>query len=244
MTVAFENFAYSYVNNKKKWVFAPSARGREVGEQIKETIESLTTFDPIYYHMRRGGHVAALHMHRSHRFFAKIDLANFFYSVGRNRVVRSLKLLGIQRAVNWAKWSCVKNPDEGMSGYVLPYGFVQSPILATLVMRDSALGTRLPGLSPNVAASVYLDDIILSANDKGVLDAAFEQVLVAVAEAGFRVNLEKLVAPTDSMIVFNCLLEFANSEVTQSRRAVFYGEAHTSESEEAFERYCGAVQGR
>ena len=66
----------------------------------------------------------------------EILLKDFFYTVRRNRVDRALRACGVRQHVHFAKWSTVKDPQGG-GGYVLPYGFVQSPLLASLVLAES-----------------------------------------------------------------------------------------------------------
>lgn len=77
MSVAIPNFKYRYFR-KGKPVFVPTSIGRRIGLEVKEAIEDTYSFNPIYFHLRRGGHVAAMHHHRDNRLFAKIDIANFF----------------------------------------------------------------------------------------------------------------------------------------------------------------------
>lgn len=144
MPVRFENYSHSFEINGKP-VFAPSELGRRIGNDIKDRIERACAFDGFYYHLRPGGHVGALHSHRQHQYFCKLDIENFFYSVARNRVARSLRAVSIPRATHYAKWSCVKNP-YGTPSYSLPYGFVQSPILATLALAQSPIGDLLRSL--------------------------------------------------------------------------------------------------
>src|SRR6056297_3097158 len=109
MPVSFENYSHSFLLNGKH-VFAPSDKGRRVGDDVKQRVEDAHTFEDFYYHLRDGGHVAAIHSHRPNTHFCKIDLENFFYSVARNQVVRALRSIGIHRARHYGKWSCVKNP--------------------------------------------------------------------------------------------------------------------------------------
>src|SRR5687768_206007 len=122
MVVQFENIAYSYENGGKPY-FAPSDLGRKIGADIKAQVEAAHQFDPFVYHLRSGGHVAALHSHRHHQLFARVDIRRFFYGISRSRVQRALSEIGILRSRHYAKWSCVKNP-YGEPRYVLPYGFV------------------------------------------------------------------------------------------------------------------------
>ena len=60
MTVKFETYRYSYLR-KGKPVFVPSERGEAIGRELKAKVEAAINFEDIYYHLREGGHVAALH---------------------------------------------------------------------------------------------------------------------------------------------------------------------------------------
>lgn len=239
--MAYGNVAYSYRNSKGKPVFAPSEDGRKVGYQLKEALENVFQLDDFYFHLvKNGGHVAALHAHCQNRHFARVDLENYFYSVGRNRVARSLRALDIAKSDYFARWSTVKNPYLRPS-YSLPYGFVQSPVLATIVLSQSALGIYLRKLSETVVVSVYMDDIAISSNDKRKLKRAYRTLRKKALKSGFSINRAKSVAPARMMSLFNCQLSHLQSLVSEWRRDEFYSVPRTIQSAEAFERYCAAV---
>jgi hypothetical protein len=191
--------------------------------------------------MRRGGHVAALHLHRQNSLFCRLDIERFFYGIGRNRVINSLRQIGIARSEHYAKWSTVKNPYAPPS-YSLPYGFVQSPVLATLVLMTSPVGDYLRNLPDGLAASVYMDDLALSGNDRELISVAFEGLLRAVEASGFRINEAKTRAPSALIDVFNCDLAFGRTVVRDERQAEFYAGQPSPPSLAAFERYCESVE--
>lgn len=243
MTVQFQNYDYSYDRNGKP-IFAPSDLGERIGLDIKRQVEAVYVFDDFVYHLKKnGGHVAALHAHRLHQFFARVDIKNFFYGIAKSRVQRSLADLGILRARHYAKWSCVKSPfDEPR--YALPYGFIQSPILATLVLMKSAVGSFLQGVAAagHIAVSVYMDDISLSSNDETALCEAFEQLKNKLQEANFEISAGKIREPSMAMDVFNCDLSHGKAEVRSERIGLFYAEMRSPESINGFEDYCARVQ--
>lgn len=240
MPVKFQNYAYSFQLNAKP-VFVPSYLGERIGQDIKRRVERLYLFAPHFYHLRRGGHVAALHSHRKNKYFCKVDLKNFFYSVARNRVVRALREVGVSRAEHYGKWSCVKNPYEAPS-YALPYGFVQSPILATLVLDQSHLGVTVKNLRDRLTVSIYVDDISLSSNDINALFDGYSQVCEAVETAGFSLSPEKSVSPCDSLTVFNCQLQAGKTFVTPDRKGLFLRKQPSPTQLEGFERYVHSVE--
>lgn len=243
MAVQFRNYDYSY-NRDGKPVFAPSDLGTRIGQDIKGKVEAAYVFDDFVYHLKKnGGHVSALHSHRQHQFFARVDIKNFFYGIAKSRVQRSLADLGIRRARHYAKWSCVKNPFNDPR-YALPYGFIQSPILATLVLMKSAVGSFLRDLAAagHVSVSVYMDDISLSANDEAALNGAFEQLKAKLHESNFEIRVGKMRAPSAAMDVFNCDISHGKVEVHRDRIGMFYAEPRSPTSVGAFEEYCTRVK--
>jgi hypothetical protein len=236
MAVTFENFAYSFNNDKGKPVFVPTERTRRIADELMPLVKVQVQFEPHYYHFTKGAHVAALHAHRGHRYFARLDLKNFFYSIGRNRVKAALKEIGVASAEHYAKWSTVRNPYEDPR-YSLPYGFPQSPMLATLVLHLSALGTAIASLPPDILRSVYLDDIALSGDDLADLSEAFDGLKAAVEAANFTLNEDKVREPAEQIDLFNCDLSYGSSSVTDERVAAFYAGEVTDAGTAAFERY-------
>lgn len=240
MAVAIPNFEYSYSRKGKK-VFVPTSVGRRIGNEIKREVEKAYVFDPIYFHLRQGGHVSALHHHRDHRLFAKIDISRFFYSISRRRVQTALDRIGISNARFYAKWSTVANP-YGEPQYALPYGFVQSPILASLVLATSSTGKHLATIPLPVAVAVYMDDISLSSDDGGALNQAYESTLAVLESDGFAVSCEKLRPPAPSIDIFNCDLAHGRANVRDERIAKFIAGNPSLVAEEAFTSYCAMVE--
>ncbi len=241
MAPPFGNCAYSYENNRGKPVFVPSDEGRKIGRELKRKLER--RFDPpeFYFHLRDGGHVAAIHAHRAKKYFARVDIENFFYSISRNRVARALRHLNMAGSERYAKWSTVKNP-YGNPSYSLPYGFVQSPILASIVLAQSPLGALLNELAERVLVSVYMDDIAISSNNLRNLERAFRKIRRKCKESKFPINEAKSCAPGLEMELFNCHLTRMQTLVTEARRQVFYSEPRSELSEAAFEAYCIAIE--
>ena len=90
MPVQFQNYEYRQDRKGKPPLFAPNALGERIGRDIKAQVELAYQFDDFIYHLKKkGGHVAALHAHRPHKFFARADIRRFFYSIARNRVRRA-----------------------------------------------------------------------------------------------------------------------------------------------------------
>lgn len=240
MLHTFENFAYSYWKNGKPY-YAPSEQGRSIGHKIKSEIEKKYTFDKFVYHFKDGSHILALHKHRENDYFCRVDIEKFFYSIRRNRIKRILKEYGLSKPEFFSKWSTVKNPFEG-GGYVLPYGFIQSPILATLTLATSPIGKFIRSLDDRITSSVYMDDICLSSKDKGAIESAFSGLLVSIDEAGFKLNNEKTRFPAPRIDIFSCSIENGNTEVLPNRIEEFYKKDRTPAGEAAFASYCEIIQ--
>lgn len=240
MSVAIPNYNYKYMRRGKP-VFAPSGVGRRIGAEIKEAIEAAYQFDSSYFHLRSGGHVAAMHHHRDHHHFARIDITRFFYSISRRRVQSAMDRIGVGNAGFYAKWSTVVNPFKNPQ-YALPYGFVQSPILATLVMATSAVGEHLANIPDKVNVSVYVDDISFSSDDLSMLQSTFSATIQVLEQDGFSVSHEKIRPPASSIDIFNCDLLHGNTAVTNQRIEKFFENVSSQESEDAFIAYCASVE--
>jgi hypothetical protein len=92
------------------------------------------------------------------------------------RVTRALRQWGYPGAGTFSMWSCVRNPLSGPK-HALPIGFVQSPLLASLVLMKSEVAEAIErARAKGVCISVYLDDFIGSHDDQALLTAAYEDI--------------------------------------------------------------------
>jgi hypothetical protein len=99
-----------------KWVFVPTAQAVLEGKKIKREIEKCWKPPSYYFHLKSGGHVEALRMHRAHENFLRIDIRDFFGSINRTRVTRCLKeKFKYATARSFAHASTVPDPDEERS---------------------------------------------------------------------------------------------------------------------------------
>jgi len=206
-----------------KFIYEPTEGCTRRGDQVVNFIRRTITFPDYFYHFSSGGHVAALHDHIRNRLFFKIDIQNFFYSIARNRIQRALASNGMRGAPTYAAWSTVRSPFPTGPKYVLPIGFVQSTHLASLVLMQSpVLDALAEARSKGILISVYLDDIIGSHSDEGLLTAAYEAIQLACVKSNFVPNAEKLSPPRDTIVAFNCNVRLGNTEVTPERETKFY----------------------
>jgi hypothetical protein len=194
-----------YERKPGRWVFKPSPEARQEGADIKAAIEKRWTAPRYYYHLRRGGHVAALRVHEPHAYFVKADLTDFFGSISRSRLSRTLKnYFSHVEARRIATASTVQHPKKP-NKTMLPYGFVQSPLLASLVLHKSGLGAFLDALHTErgLTVSVYVDDILVSGDDRERLQVVAEALGQRIAKSGFTPNLAKGHGPSQSTLAFN-----------------------------------------
>lgn len=220
----------SKFQRKGKWYFEPSDAGRLAGAQIKKHIEKHWVAPDYFYHLKQGGHVSALRTHLSSRYFARVDIENFFGSINQSRLTRCLnKKVNYLIAREWTKLSTVKAPTDNKK-FIIPFGFVQSPILATLCLHESALGVCLKKLSTQseLKISVYVDDIIISSESEEVCLAALTSLTTAAERAKFKFNEMKWEGPAKSITAFNVELSQNSMELTPRRLLEFKNKLQTT----------------
>lgn len=177
-----------------------------------------------FFHLQPGGHIAALEEHEQNSYYAKIDLRRFFDHISKNRIIRALKEIGISyqyRAKEIAEWSVVVSKED-RNKRILPYGFVQSQMLASLCLDKSAIGNFLEsGISGNTTVSCYVDDIIISGNDRKALAIDYGSLVSAVGKANFSINEDKSHGPQERSTAFNINFCSDRMEITEDRFEVF-----------------------
>jgi len=237
-----ENYNFKY-RSRGKFIFVPTDQCQRKGRRILKFFSKIA-FPDYFFHYKPGGHVAALHVHIQHQYFFKIDIRNFFYSIARMRVTRALRHWRYPGAGTLAKWSCVANP-LGAPAHVLPIGFLQSPLLASLVLMRSPVAQAIERARANgVFVSVYLDDFLGSHDDETVLAAAYDDIRNTCAEARLIPNPSKLVPPTDAITAFNCDVTNHVAILRPDRIAQFYSRPRSPESQNSFEEYKQRVESR
>lgn len=216
-----------------KWVFVPTEESKETGAKIKAAIQDCWSPPSYYYHLRSGGHVEAVKSHLGHTTFLHVDIQDFFGSINRSRVTRNLKAkFSYEVAREIANASTVRHPDD-KARYIIPYGFVQSQIVAALCLDDSRLGTYLDkiGKLKGVALSVYVDDIIVSCNDSDQAASILTGLNATAKSAGFTLNPYKQEGPATAITAFNILVANASMEIDGDRLTQFAEALATASSE-------------
>lgn len=202
-----------------KWVFVPSSEAIKTGNKIKKAIEKCWRPPSYYFHLRAGGHVESLRSHLGHDNFLRIDIQNFFGSISRTRVTRCLKdKFGYNIGREYANASTVPDPTD-TKRIIIPFGFVQSQILAAVCLSESALGIYLGKLSrnPSVALTVYVDDIIVSTIDAVLLDHVLKDIQDAASKSRFVLNTGKQEGPAAAITAFNIVLAKGSMSVDVER---------------------------
>ena len=205
-----------------KWVFVPTAEAVVEGKRIKKALEKCWNPPPYYFHLRAGGHVEALRMHLKHDCFLRIDIQDFFGSINRTRVTRCLKgKFSYPTARAYANASTV--PDPKVKRMIVPFGFVQSQIVAAMCLAESALGLYLDKLAvnPAIVLTVYVDDIIVSSSDKALLERITTEIGLAATKAHFVLNTAKQEGPAGMITAFNILVSSGSMEVEPERLKLF-----------------------
>lgn len=214
-------WSHRFEQKPDRWVFVPTDETLNRGYEICKTLKSHWTPPHFYYHLQSGGHVAALHAHYKNKYFLSLDIENFFGSISLTRITRHLvPFFGYNDARQIAKDSTVKHPSEPQRT-ILPYGFVQSPMLASLALSKSALGNHLLALTKTLTVSVYMDDIQVSGQDINSLEKAKEDLEHLATRSLFRFGENKTQGPSPKITAFNINIETGKLEITADRMAEF-----------------------
>lgn len=204
-------------------VYIPTEMGRKRGTEIKGAIEGLWKPPANYFHLLEGGHVAAVKSHRNATWLASLDLQRFFDQITRTKIHRALKVIGLQHKDAW-EMACDSTVDKKppKRQFNLPFGFVQSPIVASVVLAQSALGGAIRSLlADGLTVTVYVDDITISGPSEDRVRAAVEQLETGAELAGFAFNLDKTQPPNGAVTSFNIAFGSGVLEVTEERMVEF-----------------------
>lgn len=220
---------------QKSWVFVPTECAVKYGKKVKQLIESNWFFPDYYFHLRSGGHVEALKTHLDNYYFIHLDIKDFFNCINKSRVTRNLKqYFGYPLAREIASYSTVKLPNKEGDQFILPFGFVQSPIIASVCLHKSKLGRYLEGLNKDksLVVSVYMDDIIISGKNYDRLKEILSEINLVSEKSGFPLNREKEEGPSKNITAFNIELSHNLLKITNDRFKEFSYNYHFALSED------------
>ncbi|WGK60488.1 reverse transcriptase domain-containing protein [Halopseudomonas sp. SMJS2] len=228
-----ERWIYKFEIKPGRWVFVPSEPERLYGETLLTRLKTLWKPPPFFYHLQPGGHLAAINSHMEHAYFCCLDIEDYFGSINRSRLIRTLKArMGYPKAVESASRSLVRLQRNGEPYYCLPFGFVQSAYLASMCLYESKLGRVLAEISEmeEVKLSVYMDDIVVSSDDFVLLENCMQEILRASIRSRFPINQAKTQPPATFVTVFNIILSKGSLRITQGRMQEFRAAFRESKS--------------
>jgi hypothetical protein len=205
-------YLHKFKNDRGMNIFVPSPTGRLQGEKIIRVVLKRWTPPRHFFHFQKGGHVAASLIQLSSTAFARLDIKAFFDAVTRTKVHRALRRIGISQrdALAIAMCSTVRKP--GAKQFSLPFGYVQSPVLASVVLDSSALGAALRAAEANISLAVYVDDILMSAGTEAQLAPHVAALDTAARLSGFELHPYKR--------QFGSIVEAFNLQITNKSACV------------------------
>lgn len=220
----FGNYIHKFVLPNGRQVFVPSASGRQAGSLVHADVLRRWPVPHYFYHLRSGGHLAALKAHLHNRCFTTLDISGFFDSVTRSKIYRALRSIGIDYRKAWdiARESTVEKTTR-RSDFSLPYGFIQSPVLASLALDRSALGREMKVLarSNHTRLSCYVDDVVLSGVEEDAVESGRLALIEAAGRSNFIINAIKSQRPGPEITVFKIVLSNGEMALTDDRMLAF-----------------------
>jgi hypothetical protein len=240
-----DKYRYRFEIRPGKFAYIPTDEHRELAEKIIRKIRDRWSPLNWCYHIgKRGGHIAALRVHLPNRWRTAIDIARFFPSVTRTKLNRALKSIGFSftESREISALSTVRIDGK----FALPYGFLQSPLLATLALCESAFGREINRLiDEGFCVSVYVDDVIIShPTSKRTLQDALVRLIFEAERASFTINTTKVQPPSEEIVAFNVLLSGSDMRVVDTRMLEFREAVITNgkgKSSEAIIRYVEGI---
>ncbi len=229
------------------WIFIPSEESVDYGNYVKEAIAARWGCPSYYFHLKDGGHVKALRSHLDKSYFARLDIEDFFGCVNKSKIIRCLKSYFLYAdAKEIAIASTVLHPDKELAQYVLPFGFVQSPIIASMCLNKSKLGSVLDEIhhTKDYVLSVYMDDIIVSGDDRDHIIEILKDIKASAVRSRFFLNPRKEQGPSEKITAFNIELSHNLLEITKNRMKMFetaYIQAESHDQREGIIGYISSV---
>lgn len=107
--------------------------------------------------------------------------------------------------------------------FILPFGFVQSPIISSLCLKFSKLGSYLDEIEriSSLKVSVYVDDIIISSKSYKQLLQVLDRMNEVASRSHFKFNRDKVEGPAETITAFNIHLSRERLEIEEERMDLF-----------------------
>lgn len=205
---AYERFEIPKLGARAPRVIsAPVEPLKRTQRGLNQLLEPLSLSASVHGFRRGRSIVTGAKAHLGARALINVDLADFFHSVDRSRVVRTLRrsLVGrlvdetedlsgdeaealVQLISTLATW-----PVDGRPAPVLPQGAPSSPFLANLAARplDAAVRAFLADTPGEYVYTRYADDLSVSSHHE-LHRSMLGALLQVVAREGWRVNDRKV----------------------------------------------------
>lgn len=222
--MSYQKYDLKYEFKPDKFIFVPSDLSRKNGFLIKTELEQKWKTPSFFQHLLPKGHVKAIKKHLFQDWFIKTDLKDFFYHITQTKITRSLNALlhNYKKARDIAKISTVTSEIDKKKIFHLPYGFIQSPIIASICLNHSRLGQYLHWLNSNgYKVSVYVDDIIISGKAKDDPINVLDQLRKLSIQSNLPLNSDKTVISYESITAFNIDLTFDQTLINPKRMIEF-----------------------
>ena len=219
-----------------KPIYVPNSKTKEYGNNLIARIKSKWSPPPYFYHWQKGGHINAARLHVGRKYYFHVDLKSFYSHIRAARICNCLKDLFLSERHKYtptykrykypreaAYCSTVPLPDNP-AVRMLPFGFPQSPILASICLQDSILGEFLRELhlSPSYIVTVYMDDITVSTNSLSCANEAYEALCEKVTQSNFAINIDKCTGvEADQIEAFNIIAGARGIKLTEKRFTEF-----------------------
>lgn len=246
--MSYQKYELKYKFKTDKFIFVPSEVSRIHGLKIKKELEKQFKIPSFYQHLLPKGHVKAIKKHLFQHWFIKADLKNFFYNITQTKITRSLNALlhNYEKARYIAKVSTVTSEIDKKKIFHLPYGFIQSPIIASICLNHSGLGQYLHWLDSNgYKVSVYVDDIIISGKEKDDPIKVLDQLKKLSIQSNLPLNSDKTFISYESITAFNIDLTFNQTLINPESMKVFQEilkSKCSSLKKEAIQKYINDVE--
>lgn len=203
-----------------KYAYVQDERFAKKADFYLSRISQYWTCPDYYFHLNSGGHVAGVKKHIYSKYFSKFDIERFYFHVTKNKILRSLKKIGMPFSI--ADQIASESVVLADGKFSLPYGFVQSPILASIVLQQSALGRFIGTLAQSFPLTVYMDDVIVSHRNDDQSLFELSQKVIRIAELSrLPINPNKVTVAKSEIQVFNICLAYKRASITNQRMADF-----------------------
>lgn len=187
-------------NGKQRPLGIPTVRDRIEQAVIVNSLEPEweAIFEPNSYGFRPGRSCQdaiaqsflRLNSRCSDRWVLEADIKRFFDNIAHESILKELGNFPRRDLIKgWLKAGFIFEGKFNPTETGTPQGGVSSPLLANIGLHG--LETFIKSTNPNLGVIRYADDFIVTARDKGNLEAAQTQIQQWLSERGLELSTEK-----------------------------------------------------